>query len=255
MTNLPPDSEAVFIADLHLSAETTPLNDAFVAFIHLLLGLPKLQSLYILGDWLDGWIGDDDYLSLDDEQKKCHWLSPILLALKQLSANVDIVVLQGNRDFALRQSLCDEFGGKLVKEPFFVDNVRLEHGDLLCTDDKSYQRYRKIIRNPVVSWLFLKQPLTKRRALAQQLKAHSHRKKTQKPATIMDANPQAVQKALATCTLLIHGHTHRPAVHDGDKKRVVVGDWQIKKGSVKAMVAVRCSLGVVLCLFCHRFGE
>lgn len=240
ITTRPHDISAVFVSDLHLSDDTPALNQAFLALIKDLTALPKLDSLYILGDWLDGWIGDDDYLSLSDDDKQTHFLTPILLALKKLSSKTSIYVMHGNRDFTIRQGLCNEFGGRLIKEPYFLKLnkiYRLEHGDRLCTDDKSYQRYRKIIQNPIISWLILKQPLAKRRRLAQTIKDKSQDDKTQKSTAIMDVNAQAVQNALQSCDVLIHGHTHRPCIHDEHSKpRLVLGDWRDDGHGVSAVI-------------------
>lgn len=161
LTTRPHDISTVFVSDLHLSSDTPALNQAFLALIKDLYVLPNLQSLYILGDWLDGWIGDDDYLTLSDDKKARHFLTPILNTLKTLSTKTAIYIMHGNRDFTIRQSLCDTFHGTLIKEPHFLTLsngiiIRLEHGDRLCTDDKAYQRYRKIIQNPVISWLIFK---------------------------------------------------------------------------------------------------
>lgn len=265
----PHSIRAVFVADLHLSADTPELNLAFVALLCQLQSLPNLDSLYILGDWLDGWIGDDDYLSLGQTTKNTHWLTPILSALQNLS-NTQIFVMHGNRDFSISWALCDEFGGKLIKEPHFIHLdgrlYRLEHGDKLCSDDKAYQRYRRIIRNPMVGWLLLQLPLAKRRQLAHKIKNTSAQNKTHKSAQIMDTNAQAVAQALADCDTLVHGHTHRPACyqfdnnHSGDntlsnknpndKQRLVLGDWRYHNQQVKAMIGVYTD-GLVLCEFCH----
>ncbi|MBE9579225.1 MULTISPECIES: UDP-2,3-diacylglucosamine diphosphatase [Moraxella] len=255
LTTRPHDINAVFVSDLHLSSDTPALNEAFLALVQDLSVLPNLQSLYILGDWLDGWIGDDDYLTLSDDKKARHFLTPILNALKTLSTNTAIYVMHGNRDFAIRQSLCDTFNGKLIKEPHFLTlqddtHIRLEHGDRLCTDDKAYQRYRKIIQNPVISWLILKQPLAHRQRLAHNIKTKSQSDKHQKSTTIMDVNAQAVNHAMQTCNILLHGHTHRPAVHTlGDKKRMVLGDWRYIDDKVQAVIGAVDSDGVGLWVF------
>lgn len=260
----PHSIRAVFVADLHLSADTPELNLAFVALLCQLQNLPNLDDLYILGDWLDGWIGDDDYLSLNQTAKNTHWLTPILSALQNLS-NTQVHIMHGNRDFTISWALCDEFGGKLIKEPHFIHLdgrlYRLEHGDKLCTDDKQYQRYRRIIRNPVVGWLLLKLPLAKRRQLAQNIKHQSAQHKHTKHSHIMDTNAQAVAQALASCDTLVHGHTHRPACHHfsnntlgnqhpNDKQRLVLGDWRYHNQQVKAMIGVYTDT-LVLCEFCH----
>lgn len=240
LTTRPHDIRMIFIADLHLSADTTALNLAFLALLKDLSALPKLDKLFILGDWLDGWIGDDDYLSLDDTKRQKHFLTPILHALKKLSLKTQIYLMHGNRDFAIRQQLCDELGGVLIAEPYFLNldkTYRLEHGDRLCTDDKAYQRYRKIIQNPIISWLLLKQPLAKRRKLAEKIKTQSKQGKSQKSAHIMDANEHAITHALASCDVLIHGHTHRPHWHTHQNKtRLVLGDWRCDDKQVTAVI-------------------
>lgn len=235
--------DTVFVADVHLSQDTPQLTDAFIALLGQLSRLPKLRSLYILGDWLDAWIGDDDYLSLCPQQRANHWLCPVLLALQALRQRTQIFVMRGNRDFMLRQGLCDVFGGTLIDEPYFIcthkQTYRLEHGDKLCTDDKQYQRYRRIVRHPVVSWLLLKQPLHKRQQLAQKIKNKSAQNKTQKTPQIMDTNPASVNQALSTCDVLIHGHTHRPCTHISDNKsRLVLGDWRHQQHQVSAVIGV-----------------
>ena len=255
LTTRPHDINAVFVSDLHLSSDTPALNEAFLALVQDLSVLPNLQSLYILGDWLDGWIGDDDYLTLHHDDKARHFLTPILYALNNLSAKTAIHVMHGNRDFTIRQSLCDTFHGILIKEPHFLTllngiTIRLEHGDRLCTDDKAYQRYRKIIQNPVTSWLIVKQPPAYRQRLAQEIKTKSHSDKHQKSATIMDVNTQAVNQAIKTCNILLHGHTHRPNVHKlGGKKRMVLGDWRYIDDKVQAVIGAVDSDGVGLWVF------
>lgn len=255
LTTRPHDINAVFVSDLHLSSDTPALNEAFLALVQDLSVLPNLQSLYILGDWLDGWIGDDDYLTLSDDKKARHFLTPILNALKTLSTTTTIYVMHGNRDFTIRQSLCDTFHGILIKEPYFLTllngiTIRLEHGDRLCSDDKAYQRYRKIIQNPVISWLILKQPLAYRQHLAQTIKIKAKSHKHQKSTAIMDVNTQAVNQAIKTCNILLHGHTHRPNVHKlGGKKRMVLGDWRYIDDKVQAVIGAVDSDGVGLWVF------
>ncbi|MDO5651803.1 MAG: UDP-2,3-diacylglucosamine diphosphatase [Moraxella sp.] len=234
----PHDIRAVFVSDLHLSINTTQFNQAFIHLLNQLIALPNLTSLYILGDWLDGWLGDDEYFA-----NPHHWLQPIIAQLKQLSHTCQIYVMHGNRDFAIEQKLCDTFCGKLINEPYHLalnqKNYRLEHGDLLCTDDVYYQRYRKIIRNPIIRWLLLKLPLSTRQKLASNIKSQSKNDKTQKSSTIMDVNATAVQQALLNHDVLIHGHTHRPALHSLDSKtRLVLGDWRDDGGAVQAVIGV-----------------
>lgn len=240
LTTRPHDIRAVFIADLHLSAHNTTLNRAFVDFIKDLGTLPALNTLYILGDFLDSWVGDDAYLSLSDTDKQSHWLTPIIHALTHLSHKNSIILMHGNRDFTISQALCDVFGATLVQQPYFLyGGIRIEHGDGLCTDDKTYQRYRKIIQNPIILKIILKLPLAQRQKLARRIRGASYSDKINKTATIMDVNTSTVTRALAHHDLLIHGHTHRPARHVlGHKTRLVLGDWRTDDTGVSAVVAV-----------------
>lgn len=244
LTKKPSDIQAVFVSDLHLSAQTDAFNRAFVHLLTDLSHLPHLDSLYILGDWLDGWIGDDDYLSLDSAQKNTHWLTPILTALTALSQkNIAIYVMCGNRDFTISQKLCDIFHGVLIKEPYQLTTkhhtIRLEHGDALCTDDKSYQRYRSIIRNRVILQILLMLPLSYRRKIAGNIKQQSRQDKQKKSSNIMDVNPKTVQDALQYYDVLLHGHTHRPAIHTHENKtRIVLGDWRLTGQKVSAHIVM-----------------
>lgn len=233
LTTEPHAIRAVFVSDLHLSVHTPRLSVAFVKLICDLMVLPNLHSLFILGDWLDAWVGDDDYLN----HPSTHWLQPVIVALDRL--HCCIYVMRGNRDFMLSQRLCDCFGGQLIDEPYVWSDYRLEHGDRLCIDDTSYQRYRAFIQHPVSKKLLSALPLTVRYRLAGGIKKQSHNYKAQKPTVITDVNNQAVSQALANCTTLIHGHTHRPAVHQyHDKQRIVLGDWQEHDNTVQAAVGV-----------------
>lgn len=246
ITTRPYDINRVVISDLHLSADEPALVQAFLALLDDVLVLPNVHQLYILGDWFDAWIGDDAYLSLSATEQKRHWLTPLITKLTELkNRGCQSFVMHGNRDFLIGQDFCDSFGGQLIEEPYLLKlgkmTYRLEHGDALCTDDKRYQRFRKVMRNPLVQWLLLKQPLHKRQALAQKIRSQSALDKSAKSLQIMDVNEQAVTCALKKVDGLIHGHTHRPACHQTHlalnakarsqtlefKKRYVLGDWRI----------------------------
>lgn len=283
ITTRPHNIKQVLISDLHLS-DAQPaqrvLVQAFLALLDDLLVLPNLTALYILGDWFDSWIGDDSYLSLTDEQKRSHWMTPIVSKLKQLRiAGCQIFVMHGNRDFLIGQGFCNIFGGQLIHEPYSLQvgkqYYRLEHGDALCTDDKRYQRFRRLMRHPIVQWYLLRKPLKKRRAIAEKLRLKSQSDNAKKDMFIMDVNEQAVCQAVNTSNNkqdnkktknpsthinfnhLIHGHTHRPAIHaitnidsnkentQNDKRRYVLGDWRVHNlGSSRQFV--EAVIGVVI---------
>lgn len=234
ITTRPHDVRQVLISDLHLSPEEPALVQAFLALLDDCLALPALKRLFILGDWFEVWLGDDVYLSLSDDARQTHWLTPLIVKLKKLRvAGCEILVMHGNRDFLLDQPFCNLFGGELIYEPYPLtigqQSYRLEHGDALCTDDKKYQFFRKIMRNRLTQWYLLNKSLEKRLAIADKMRKKSQQNNANKAAYIMDVNEDAVIQAVADSDALLHGHTHRPDIHQAthNKKRYVLGDWRL----------------------------
>lgn len=213
---------------------------AFLDLLDALGQLPALKHLFILGDWFETWLGDD----VAATPAMADWLAPMIRQLQNLSnTGCQIYVMHGNRDFLVGQKFCDAFNGRLIQEPFYIAhqgvNVRLEHGDALCTDDKAYQRFRKIIQHPVTKKLLLALPSKKRQQIAQDLRQKSKSDTAKKSMHIMDVNDVAVAKALENVDILIHGHTHRPAEHGiKGKKRLVLGDWRTDGAKVQAVIGV-----------------
>lgn len=216
----------LFISDLHLSPDHPRLVRGFLDL--LTQYQDKNTQLYILGDWFNAWIGDD---------YTAPWLDEIVQHLKTFTQAGNQVFFQvGNRDFALHQIFLNKFNGKLLKEVDYLNiallntgslKIRMEHGDALCTDDVSYQRFKKIIRNPLLVAFLRKTPLSFREKLVNGFRKRSHDSKEFKSYEIMDVNQTAVEQALQRVDLLIHGHTHRPAIHhEFDKIRIVLGDWR-----------------------------
>lgn len=214
--------QTLFISDLHLSPEQPVLIQLATDFV---LQHQHYQSVYILGDIFHTWLGDDlvlpEYL-------------PFIDALKQLTAQgTKLYLMVGNRDFMLGQQFAEQVGGELLTDPvvhLFADQrVLIMHGDSLCIDDVSYQRYRKVVRNRFLQWCFLRLPLRFRQAISDKIKSKSQQKKQFKTAQIMDVNATEVTSVmdLYHCNILIHGHTHRPAIHpfEHNKHRIVLGDW------------------------------
>ena len=211
----------LFIADLHLSPEHPRLVRGFLDLLEHYKN--KNTQLYILGDWFNAWIGDD---------YSAAWLDEIVSALQDFTQAGNHVYFQiGNRDFALGQRFLKQFNGSILPE---VDTlkigdiqIRLEHGDLLCTDDVSYQKFRKIIRNPLLLGFLKSMPLSFRQKLANGFRKKSAETKQVKSYKIMDVNQLAVEQSLQSVDLLIHGHTHRPNIHnENGKSRIVLGDWR-----------------------------
>lgn len=213
----------LFIADLHLSPDHPRLVRGFLDLLQHYQN--KNTELYILGDWFNAWIGDD---------YTAPWLDEIIQQLKKFSQAGNHIYFQvGNRDFALGQKFLNQFNGVLLPDIHTIrignKTFRLEHGDALCTDDISYQRFKKIIRNPIVLGLLKSTPLRFRQKLANGFRKKSRESQQNKSYEIMDVNQQAVEHALHDVDVLIHGHTHRPQIHNvNGKPRIVLGDWREK---------------------------
>lgn len=225
----------LFISDLHLH-ESRPLVTR--AFFHFLdTRASKANTLYILGDFFDAWIGDDDDSSLPQE------VAQKLFALRQ--KGVAIYFMHGNRDFLLGKSYAQQAGMELLPEACVIDLYGtpslLLHGDTLCTADVEYQHFRQTVRHPQWQQQILAQPLAARRLLAAQLREKSQSMNSMKAEDIMDVTQEEVirQMQQAKVTRLIHGHTHRPATHrfqlDGQQaERIVLGDWHSHGWCVEA---------------------
>lgn len=211
----------LFISDLHLSPDHPRLVRGFLALLDEYKN--KNTQLYILGDWFNAWIGDD---------YAAPWLDEIVTALQSFSAAGNQIYFQvGNRDFALGLKFLDQFNAILLPDVYTLEinhtKFRLEHGDALCTDDVAYQRFRKVIRNPVLLGLIKRTPLSFRQKLANGFRKKSSATKQLKSYDIMDVNAQAVESVIEQVDYLIHGHTHRPEIHQlQNKQRIVLGDWR-----------------------------
>lgn len=219
-------TETLFLSDLHLSAERPALVEAAVA----LLGGRAMGAgaVYVLGDLFEYWVGDDD---------PAPGLAPVLQALRGLTAaGVPVRLMHGNRDFLMGEALAARTGAQIIPDPSVVDlhghRALLMHGDSLCTDDHEYQAFKRQVRDPAWQAQFLARPLAEREAVAGAVRARTRAAVQAKAAEIMDVNAAAVEEAFRHhgVDLLVHGHTHRPAVHaltvDGRPcRRVVLGDW------------------------------
>lgn len=217
----------LFIADLHLSEARPDLTNAFIHF--LATKAKQADELYILGDLFEFWIGDDEQSPLQQQ---------ITLALKTLSEQgCRLFYSHGNRDFMIGKRFARECGMTLLPPIYSCEiageKTLLLHGDQLCTDDEAYQRFRRITSWPWLQWVFLHLPLSRRVKIAQQIRQGSHKGKQQKSRSIMDVTPSSVNDCFEQhqATLMIHGHTHRPMIHElslnnGQKvRRIVLGDW------------------------------
>jgi UDP-2,3-diacylglucosamine hydrolase len=216
----------LFISDLHLTAGDAATTRRFVEFAD---GPARAaRELYILGDLFEAWIGDDD----DDPR-----IAPIVAALRRLTdAGVQCALMHGNRDFLLGQRFCAMTGCRLLGDyervTMFGEPVLLTHGDLLCTDDTRYMTLRAELRSPAWQREFLGKSLDDRRQIASDLRQLSATEIAAKSDYIMDVNQGAVERTMREFDVkwLLHGHTHRPAVHrftlGGEPMaRIVLGAW------------------------------
>jgi len=229
----------LFVSDLHLDPARPAITDLFLGFLRD--QARQAEALYILGDLFEAWIGDDAPGETGDA---------VAAGLRAVSdAGVPVYFMHGNRDFLLGAEYARRCGMRLLPDPTVVSlhgrPALLMHGDLLCTDDTAYQAFRTQTRTPEWRQRFLAQPVTARLAFANQARAASLARQQQMKSgdragfeTITDVAPATVQATLARygVDLLIHGHTHRPAIHalevDGRAcQRVVLGDWY-EHGSV-----------------------
>lgn len=224
-----------FISDLHLQPTREDLAAAFYGFVEHTAA--DADELYILGDFFDAWIGDDE-----DDPFYRHMIERLHGYTGQ---GLKIRLQHGNRDFLIGARFSQETGVELLDEQVCIDlngqRALLMHGDSLCTDDADYMAFRSQVRSPQWQQQILAKPLAERRAMAAHLRAQSSSMNAMKAEDITDVNPGEVDKALrhAESRLLIHGHTHRPCVHDclvaeQPAKRYVLGDWGDKGWYLRA---------------------
>lgn len=224
-----------FIADLHLEESRPDITDAFLGFLPVYAH--NIDALYILGDFFEAWIGDDEHTPLQET---------VAEALQAVTATgTALYLMHGNRDFLIGQDFCDRVGATLLDDPTVIDlhgePTLLMHGDSLCTADEEYQKFRATMRDPQWQKAFLQRPLADRQTVARQMREISQAKNQGKEQTIMDVTPEEVVADMERHGVqqLIHGHTHRPAVHELEAngaaaRRYVTGDWHEKAWYIEA---------------------
>lgn len=224
----------LFISDLHLSPENEALIELTVDF--LATQTKGIESLYLLGDIFNTWLGDDIVPSE---------FSPLINQLQTLhQSGIKTYLMVGNRDFMMGQDFAKRCGCKIISDPTIIDldgiKTLLMHGDSLCIDDVSYQRYRRKTRNKFLQWCFLHLPVRYRQRISDKIKQKSREQKQYKSPMIMDVNALEVSRIMQFYDVqyLIHGHTHRPAIHtftlnNKPTYRIVLGDWEGKPSVLK----------------------
>ncbi len=218
--------QVLLISDLHLEEERPDISRAFFRFLQE--QAQHADALYILGDFFEVWVGDDECRPLQVQ---------VIEALRALSdRGIQVYFLHGNRDFLIGQQFAEEAGVQLLDDPTVVElggqPTLLMHGDTLCTRDTEYAKFRAMVRNPQWQTMMLKRPLVERQTMARQLREMSMARNQGKQMEIMDVTPEEVERVMELHQVrrLIHGHTHRPRVHQltvagQDAKRYVLGDW------------------------------
>lgn len=219
----------LFISDLHLLDSRPNVTQAFLRFLDTTA--QNAESLYILGDFFDVWVGDDNGVEEYAE---------ITQALADYSAQGhNVFLMHGNRDFTVGDDFAKQANVTMIPDPHVIEingePTLLMHGDSLCTADVEYMEFRKMVRDPQWQQAMLQKPLAERKALGQHIRATSDSKNSLKAANIMDVTPEEVIRVMAEASTLrlIHGHTHRPARHpleinDQTAERIVLGDWHNK---------------------------
>lgn len=222
--------KTLFISDLHLDPEKPAITQCFLKYISNAKGC---DALYILGDLFEAWVGDDDRNQLTEA---------VAQALSELAASgTKIYLMHGNRDFLIGDDYAQSCAAQLIEDPSVIDcyghKLVMAHGDSLCTRDVEYMKFRKMVRSQRWQNEFLERSLVERHMVAQQARQQSKMQSSHKAADIMDVTPQEVIDLLqrSQVNILVHGHTHRPAVHTlhlqepingkHEAVRIVLGSW------------------------------
>ena len=216
----------LFVSDVHLNDARANIVRAFLEFLDQ--KARHADALFILGDLFDAWLGDDD-----DNPPHVE-ISDALAALT--ATGLPVSVVQGNHDFLLGEKFAQSSGCALLDDHTVIDvygiSTLIMHGDTLCTRDVDYQNFRKMTRDPIVQETFLSMSLDERAEKAANIRRETQKDVALKTDEIMDVTPEAVDEVMRKHEVrhLIHGHTHRPAIHeftldDRDATRIVLGDW------------------------------
>jgi UDP-2,3-diacylglucosamine hydrolase len=230
--------KTVFISDLHLASDLPRVSQGFLALMQKLQG--QCAALYVLGDLFEVWVGDDNLSNYNQQ---------IIQAFRTLSdSGTALYFVHGNRDFLLGAEFVRACGGQLLGERTVIQlghqPVLIEHGDALCTSDEKFMAFRLQSRHPIWQQMMLAKPLEERLQIAELWRMQSKMQNSNKPENIMDVTPEAVTQVMTEhqVTTLLHGHTHRPFVHElgvneQAAKRIVLGDWQEDTGTAVIGIA------------------
>lgn len=226
---LPASCQSIdFVSDTHLQAQ----HPRTFAAWKLYMQTPGADAIFLLGDLFEIWIGDDILKApspLGDFERECAAI------IAQRAQSTPVYFMHGNRDFSIGHAMGKAAHMTILPDPTVLNwqrkRIVLTHGDLLCTDDVKYQKFRRIMRNRLFQQIALMVPLKKRLAISRKIRLKSERSKQNSAAYIMDANQSEVQGWFdkTSAHVMIHGHTHRPADHHlpGGYERLVLSDWDL----------------------------
>jgi UDP-2,3-diacylglucosamine hydrolase len=227
------DQIALFVSDLHLQESQPRTTRAFFDFLsrHAM----HAKQLYLLGDLFEYWAGDDDLANL--------YIDSVTNAIRRVAeSGVKVFWIAGNRDFLVGKGFAEAAGLTLLPDPFVAviagQKITLTHGDAQCTDDVSYMTFRDQVRQPKWQQQFLALPLSRRKEIIDEIRNESRSAQRDKSMEIMDVNADAIASLFDSTgtSIIIHGHTHRPARHAYQNKdivrtRYVLSDWECDSGT------------------------
>ncbi len=224
-----PEKRILFISDLHLSNERP---EKLALFKALLEGPARTaDALYILGDLFEAWAGDDDLTPPHPE------------IIDMLSSYTDtgakFYLMRGNRDYLVGENFARKTGAELLNDTALIELngkiTLLMHGDTLCSRDVTYQIYRRLVNNTFSIKIFMTVPYSLRVKIWHGIRNLTRSAKQNKSPYIVDVYQPTVEKIMAQydVTELIHGHTHKQAIHEfklnnKPARRLVLGDWYDK---------------------------
>ena len=225
---------SLFISDLHIDHSRTDITAGFFSFLER--NKHACDALYILGDLFEVWIGDDAITAPDVE---------VASKLREFSeCGASLFIMHGNRDFLIGREYAERCGATIIYDHHLInigqEKLLLLHGDTLCTDDVDYQKFRALVRTNSWQKDFLSKSIKERTEFAEQARRQSRQETSSKSELIMDVNNEAVLELFQkhTVSKVLHGHTHRPAIHDLEistqeapsktAQRIVLGDWNTK---------------------------
>jgi UDP-2,3-diacylglucosamine hydrolase len=218
---------AIFVSDIHLQESLPLTTQRFFAFLHT--HALKARQIFLLGDLFEYWAGDDDLAAPFNGR--------VAEALRQVTdAGIELFWIAGNRDFLIGSEFVRATGAQVLPDPFVAliggRRVVLSHGDAQCTDDTAYMAFREQVRQPGWQQSFLALSLSQRKKIIEGMRTESKAAQRDKSAEIMDVNTDAIETLFneTATSLMIHGHTHRPARHEAEidgknRERYVLPDW------------------------------